>query len=932
MRKIIYLSLLPFIFCTQVIAQETVISGSVKNEETGEAVVGVNVTIKDLYVGTITDLDGNFSFKTRTEPPFQLVFSCVGFETREVTVNNPNEHIEMTLKEGTLLKGEVVVKAGRIEEKIMLSSVSIEKMGIKDIQLNASDNFYDGLYQLKGVDMNIASLTLRYPNTRGFTGEFNTRMNQIIDGIENISPGLSFAAGNLFGISELDVESVELIVGASSAMYGPGGMNGTLLLTSKNPFDYQGISFIAKEGVMNIGNPERNSPTPLTDLSLRFAKSFNDKVAFKVNASYIKATDWYARDYRDVSDLDNPESTRATNEGYDGVNSYGDEVIAPVNLKEVAPSIAATICNDQGLQPGTPEYDACVANIVNQFPDQIITRTGWKEKELVDYKNTENLKVSGEIDYRITEKLEAIANLNYSSGSSVYTAQNRFAVWDFNMFSGRVELRSPNFYIRGWGIKEDAGKSYDAGTTALLMNEAWKPSTQWYEDYIGAFAQTILLGGSLESAYNFARKTADNRDENGNIFNPGQPAFPLPGTDEFYNLRNDIRSRRFNEGGSQVTDLSSIWHVEGMYNFTSLIRVFELLVGISNRTYVINSEGTVFFDASGNSITVNQFGSFMQLAKGFMRDRVKLTISARYDKNEKFEGKFTPRFSVVYSIDRDQEHNLRASYQTAFRFPSVSDQWTDFDAGVYHTIGGLPEVQHAYGLDTDPVYPLSGPNPITDKPVTENGPFVIPPFGPESVRSMEFGYKGLYFNKKLFLDAYIFRNQYSGFLASQLLAQYPNTPEEKRYQTTISTDKSVVSFGWAFSADYHFDRGFYMRGNVAYNTLEEEVITPGFQSSFNTPDYRFNLAAGNRDFTKNVGFAINYHWQNNFLWQSAFGTGEIPAYSTIDANISYKLRKIKSIIKIGGSNLLNKYYATNFGSAQVGGLYYISWTFDNYLN
>jgi hypothetical protein len=182
------------------------------------------------------------------------------------------------------------------------------------------------------------------------------------------------------------------------------------------------------------------------------------------------------------------------------------------------------------------------------------------------------------------------------------------------------------------------------------------------------------------------------------------------------------------------------------------------------------------------------------------------------------------------------------------------------------------------------------------------------------------------------VDAYIYRNYYKGFLASQLLAQNPNTPEEKRYQTMISTEESVVSFGWALSADYRFDRGFYMRGNVAYNTLEEDVVTPGFQSSFNTPDYRFNLAAGNRDFTKNVGFAVNYRWQNSFLWQSAFGEGEIPAYSTIDANISYKLRKIKSIIKVGGSNILNNYYTTNFGSSSVGGLYYISWTFDNYLN
>ena len=140
------------------------------------------------------------------------------------------------------------------------------------------------------------------------------------------------------------------------------------------------------------------------------------------------------------------------------------------------------------------------------------------------------------------------------------------------------------------------------------MNEAWKGSDIWYEEYIGAFAQTILSGGSLDAAYDFARTTAENRDANGNVFDPSKPAFPLPGSEEFNTLFNDIRSRPFNEGGSMVVDKSSIWHVEGMYNFTHLVRAFELLVGVSQRGYTINSDGTVFFDEPGEPIRVNQFG------------------------------------------------------------------------------------------------------------------------------------------------------------------------------------------------------------------------------------------------------------------------------------------------------------------------------------
>ena len=125
----------------------------------------------------------------------------------------------------------------------MRSPVSIEKMNLRDIQQISTANFYDGFYQLKGVDMNVHGLTFRLPNARGFNDYTNYRMNQIIDGVENISPGLSFSAGNIFGLSQLDIESLEMVIGASSALYGPGGMNGTLVMTSKDPF-IQGFRFL----------------------------------------------------------------------------------------------------------------------------------------------------------------------------------------------------------------------------------------------------------------------------------------------------------------------------------------------------------------------------------------------------------------------------------------------------------------------------------------------------------------------------------------------------------------------------------------------------------------------------------------------------------------------------------------------------------------
>jgi iron complex outermembrane receptor protein len=907
------------------------VEGNVRAAPSGEPLAGVNVSIKDKFIGTFTDLNGDFSIETQTPFPFTLVLSIVGYETSELLIDDSNTKIAVELSEKVIFGEEVVVSASRVEERIVSSPVSIEKMGILDIQQNSSANFYDGLYQMKGVDMNVNSLTFRFPNTRGFTGEANYRMNQLVDGIENISPGLSFAAGNMFGTSELDVESVELLVGASSALYGPGGMNGTLLMTSKDPFDYQGLSATAQVGMMHLGAAYDQVAAPMVDFSFRYAKAFHNKFAFKLTGGYLQATDWHASDFRDRTDLNDPTLTRETNPGYDGVNVYGDDIIAPVNINSAVPPVVEGLAAALGITPGTPAYDALYSQVDNLFPSQVVSRTGWEEKDIGDY-NTNNLKLGAAAHYRINDKLEAVIQGNYNKGTSLYTTTNRFSIREFEIGYGKLELKSPNFFIRSWAVIEDAGNSYDLGGAALLINESWKSSDLWYRDYFDAYTQRVFSGASAEDAHKLARESADNRDESGNIIEESLPALPLPGTPQFDALLNDISRRSVTEGGAKITDQSQLWHTEGMYNLSDMLDFADVVVGASYRHYWINSMGTVFADAPGKPITFYIIGAYTQISKDFWSERIRASFSARYDKHENFEGQFTPRLSMVFAVDRQKQHHLRMSYQSAFRFPSTADQWTDFNAGYYRAIGGLPQMHQKYGLDVGPVYPLSGNNPITDVPVVDDGPYDIPTFRPEKVTAMEFGYKGLGFDKKVFLDAYIYHNEYDGFIANQLLALNPFTPEQQVFQTAISSEDRVSSYGWAIGADINLGKGFYARGNVAYNKLIDNASDQGRQTRFNTPDYRFNIGAGNRSIFKNIGMHLNYRWQNDFIWESNFGVAQIPAFGTLDANVAVKIPALKSLVKIGGSNILNQYYVTSFGSSQIGGLYYLSITFDEVLN
>lgn len=918
-------------FAAQARAQTLSIRGKIIDDTNGSVLVGVNIVVENTTIGTVTNENGEFSFTLTETNSATLTFSYVGFETQQISLSKSTDRLLIGLKEQIILGQEVVIAASRIEESILHSPVTIEKMNLSEIRQLSAASFYDGLYALKGVDMVVHGLTFRLPNTRGFNGTTNIRMNQLVDGVDNAPPGLNFAAGNIFGLNPLDIESLELLVGASSALYGPGGMNGTLLMTSKNPFEYSGLSASLQTGMMHVNAGYSNTPKPMMDFNFWYGQPLNKKWAFKISGGYLEAEDWHGSDFRDRTDLSNPNLTRASNPGYDGVNTYGDDIIVPVNLKDIAPAVADGVAQSQGFLPGTTEYDNTYNLVIGIMPDQIISRTGYAEKDLVDY-NTKNLRLNGAVHYKLNTNTEAIFQGGYGNGTSVYTATNRFSLRNFEILNGKLELKNKNYYIRTYGLAEFSGDSYDAGATALLMNEAWKPSEQWYNDYIQNFVTLALLGNSENEAHKFARLVADNRDEFGNQFNPNTSAIPVPGTPAFDALFKSITESPVNQGGSKVIDKSKLWHTEGMYNFGDKIKFMEWMIGGSYRLYSINSEGTIFGDTPGNPILIGQFGAFTQLTKRILHEKMKLIASARYDKNEFFKSRTTPRFSIVYSVDNDTDRNIRASIQTAFRFPTIADQWVNLNTGRYQIVGGLPEVQAMHNFNTNPVYPLSGANPIIDKPITDNGPFVIPPFGPESVTSMEFGYKGIHLHKKLLFDGYVYRNTYNGFLAKQTLAQNPNTPQELRYQTTISTDFPMITLGWAMGVDIMISRNYLFRANVNYNTLQTANDLPaGFQSGFNTPNYRFNVSIGNRNFFRDLGFNINWHWQEEFLWQSEFGEAIMPAYATIDASVTKRFSNLHSILKIGASNLMNQYYTTNLGSAQVGGLYYVTWTAEDLL-
>ena len=883
-------------------AQKTTITGNVKTAADMANLPNVSVLITGTGEGTTTDASGNFSISTSKKPPIEVTFSYVGYATQQVTYAGSPLNIQLVF--GETLGGGVVVSATRTPTRILESPVSIERVNSANITAAPATNYYDIVRNLKGVDVVYSSLTYGTPTTRGFSNSGNTRFTQIVNGMDNQAPGLNFAVGSVIGLSELDVESMEILPGASSALYGPGGINGTLLITGKNPFTSEGLSFLAKTGLMHVGQRNERPTSPYFNWNLRWAKKINERLAFKVAAEVVQAKDWLANDYRNYKRLGSSgnliDGTRETDPNYDGINVYGDET--SINLK-------SQVLSQIALQA------PFLAGYINTLPDNLlVSRTGYTEKEVAN-PNTVNFKVSGAIHYKITKGIEASLSGHYGTGSTIYTGSQRYSLKDLKMGQYKLELNHKNWFLRGYTTQENSGESHNLTIATQLFNEAWKPSSVWYSTYGQTYLNAKLSGRPDLEAHNAARAAADQ-------------GRPVAGSEQFKTIYDQVRKRPIPQGGLFL-DRTDLYMVEGQYNLTDVVKFAEVLVGANWKKYVLNSQGTLFADKVGDPIGIWEYGAYLQVSKEVWKEYLKLTVSGRYDKNENFKGRFTPRVTALIKPAKD--HNIRLSFQTAYRFPSTQQQWIDLDVGTGRLMGGVKFLWDKYNMINNPVYSVTS--------LQAGAPVVSPyvPFKPESVVSYEVGYKSL-IAKQLLVDAYLYFSEYKDFLSRIDVVQKKNAngpitdlndPSKRNgYSIVVNAPGKVKAIGWGIGLDYLLPADFVISGNFSSDELNN--VPTGFRAFFNSPKYRSNISLSNNKLgkKKNLGFNVSWRWQDAFYYDSDFANGDVAAFNTLDAQFSVRIPNSKSVFKIGATNLLNEYYQTATGNPSIGGLYYVSYGFN----
>jgi iron complex outermembrane recepter protein len=782
MKRILHFLMAFFIGFTAL--AQTTISGSVSEDKSKSALTGASVSIKGTIVGAIADANGKFSIKTKQALPFVLKISAIGYTSQEITVADEKE-ISVFLTEDIGTLGEVTITGNRVEQSITKSPVTVEKLDIKKIQQSASADVFGALQSLKGVDLLSQNMIFRSVNMRGFGANNNNRFVQLSDGMDNSSPGLGFGFGNVAGVSDIDIESIEILPGASSALYGPDALQGIMLTKTKSPFDYQGLSAQVKGGVNNVGK-EDMSATPYTDIAVRYAKQMNSKLAFKVNFQAINGTDFIADDYTDrstrsragffVTDQTSktvsigyvPNNNRATNSQFDALNVYGDDIT------------------------NGGSFNFTGANTTNAaLVGKTVTRTGYNEIDLTgDNGKIFSYRANAALHYKLSDKVEAIGAWYFGTGNLIRTAGLReyFPKYVRNQF--KLELRADEFFVRAYNTAQQA-EGFSLGNLAARMLQIWKPTSTWATDF----------GKGFTGDYEAARAIAD-------------AGKPLPGSAAFQSVFDKLTTTNSNVAsglgvnGVRLLDNSSMYHAEGMYNFKKILpEMLEVVTGASFRKYDLLTEGTVFpKDGKGKEFTMNEYGWYLQASPNIKiseKMSLKPTIAVRYDKNQFFKGGFTPRLSGVFTLG---EHNLRASWQSAFRNPSPNQLLSDGIGSL--EVGGSRTAVESANLIANPGYYEASvlkyrtSNNTADLIKYEANPDA---FTTEKIKTWELGYKALIKNR-LFIDAFYYQSTYNDFIAAQNISQSTTSAVDglKTAETTKVYQVNFNNFNEIFVNGYGF--------------------------------------------------------------------------------------------------------------------------------
>ena len=264
-RKIMLFLTCLFIGIGLATAQITRVTGNVTSSEDGEPVVGASVLVKGTNVGTITDIDGNFTINNVPSNATILVVSFVGMQSQEVPIR---EMVRVMLRPDSELLDEVIVTALGISRERKSLGYAVQDVKSEALNRTSQMNVGNALQgKVAGVQITQAGGAVGASQRILIRGNSSFNNNDpliVIDGVPmDGSAGATSASdgggtldigSGLNDINPEDIESISVLKGGSAALYGMRAGNGVILITTKKGSSAKGKTTITYDGSFTVDN------------------------------------------------------------------------------------------------------------------------------------------------------------------------------------------------------------------------------------------------------------------------------------------------------------------------------------------------------------------------------------------------------------------------------------------------------------------------------------------------------------------------------------------------------------------------------------------------------------------------------------------------------------------------------------------------------
>ncbi len=335
--------------------------------------------------------------------------------------------------------------------------------------------------------------------------------------------------------------------------------------------------------------------------------------------------------------------------------------------------------------------------------------------------------------------------------------------------------------------------------------------------------------------------------------------------------------------GAPLDERSGIVNGEIQYNFNLLDDAMRVVLGVSHRYYHVNTRGTLMAEKQDD----NTSGAFGQVEYSPI-EWIKFVAAARWDRSTLHESQWSPKGAIVWTPHPD--HSLRATYNQAFQVPNYSEFFLRVGAGTVPT--------SAYVDPRNPGQPV---------PILARG---NPNLKVEKITGYEVGYKGIFFDKKLFVTVDGYFNQAKDFITDLLQGVnplYPYNPPAGLAEVlrrslpglTIVDGKPavVISYTNAGKVDetgvevgfnYYINDEVSINGNWTWYDFKVKEQQVGDILLPNAPKHKFAVGFM---WTRPDGIDLSLSARNvqPFTWAAGVFSGPIRAYTIVNGSVAYRL-------------------------------------------